>query len=52
MLSFVILGQILWRRVLERGYAGRIRTFGNVVDGESISVNVGVPALVRYCNIN
>ena len=51
MLSFVILGQILWRRVLERGYAGRIRAFGNVADGELISVNGGVPALVRYWNL-
>ncbi|XP_047343681.1 ER membrane protein complex subunit 1 isoform X1 [Vespa velutina] len=40
-------GQILWRRVLEKGYAGRIRTLGGVADGDLISVSGGVPALVR-----
>lgn len=46
-----MLGQILWRRVLEKGYAGRIRAFSNVADGELISVNGGVPAIVRYWNL-
>ncbi|CAL7933902.1 unnamed protein product [Xylocopa violacea] len=40
-------GQILWRRVLERGYAGRIRALGGVADGDLISVSGGVPAIVR-----
>ncbi|OXU30919.1 hypothetical protein TSAR_001886 [Trichomalopsis sarcophagae] len=43
-------GQILWRRVLEKGYAGRIRAMENTMDGELISVNGGVPAIVRYWN--
>ncbi|XP_011504565.1 PREDICTED: ER membrane protein complex subunit 1 [Ceratosolen solmsi marchali] len=44
-------GQILWRRVLEKGYAGRIRAFSNVADDELILVNGGVPAIVRYWNL-
>ncbi|XP_058792034.1 ER membrane protein complex subunit 1 isoform X2 [Phymastichus coffea] len=44
-------GQILWRRVLEKGCAGRIQAFSNVVSGELISVNGGVPAIVRYWNL-
>ncbi|XP_015176654.1 PREDICTED: ER membrane protein complex subunit 1 isoform X1 [Polistes dominula] len=40
-------GQILWRKVLEKGYAGRIRTLGGVADGDLISVSGGVPAIVR-----
>jgi len=40
-------GQILWRRVLEKGYGGRIRTLGGVADGDLISVSGGVPAIVR-----
>ncbi|XP_033226104.1 ER membrane protein complex subunit 1 isoform X2 [Belonocnema kinseyi] len=40
-------GQILWRRVLERGYAGRIRALGGIAEGELISVSGGVPAIVR-----
>ncbi|XP_076766760.1 ER membrane protein complex subunit 1 isoform X2 [Xylocopa sonorina] len=40
-------GQILWRRVLERGYAGQIRALGGVTDGDLISVSGGVPAIVR-----
>lgn len=40
-------GQILWRRVLEKGYGGRIRTLGGVTDGDLISVSGGVPAIVR-----
>ncbi|XP_017764681.1 PREDICTED: ER membrane protein complex subunit 1 isoform X2 [Eufriesea mexicana] len=40
-------GQILWRRILEKGYAGRIRALGGVTDGDLISVSGGVPAIVR-----
>ncbi|KYN02180.1 PREDICTED: ER membrane protein complex subunit 1 [Cyphomyrmex costatus] len=40
-------GQILWRRVLEKGYGGHIRTLGGVADGDLISVSGGVPAVVR-----
>ncbi|KAG7213130.1 hypothetical protein KM043_002446 [Ampulex compressa] len=40
-------GQILWRRVLEKGCAGRIRALGGVADGHLISVSGGVPAIVR-----
>ncbi|KAK2577572.1 hypothetical protein KPH14_012733 [Odynerus spinipes] len=40
-------GQILWRRVLEKGYAGRIHTLGGIADGDLISVSGEVPALVR-----
>ncbi|XP_043497857.1 ER membrane protein complex subunit 1 isoform X1 [Polistes fuscatus] len=40
-------GQILWRKVLEKGYAGRIRTLGGIADGDLISVSGGVPAIVR-----
>ncbi|XP_014469109.1 PREDICTED: ER membrane protein complex subunit 1 isoform X2 [Dinoponera quadriceps] len=40
-------GQILWRRVLEKGYSGHIRTLGGVADGDLISVSGGVPAIVR-----
>ncbi|KMQ96597.1 er membrane protein complex subunit 1-like isoform x2 protein [Lasius niger] len=40
-------GQILWRRVLEKGYGGHIRTLGGVADGDLISVSGGVPAIVR-----
>ncbi|XP_012531271.1 ER membrane protein complex subunit 1 isoform X2 [Monomorium pharaonis] len=40
-------GQILWRRVLEKGYGGHIRTLGGVTDGDLISVSGGVPAIVR-----
>ncbi|XP_011264127.1 ER membrane protein complex subunit 1 isoform X1 [Camponotus floridanus] len=38
-------GQIIWRRVLEKG--GHIRTLGGVADGDLISVSGGVPAIVR-----
>ncbi|XP_011630029.1 ER membrane protein complex subunit 1 isoform X2 [Pogonomyrmex barbatus] len=40
-------GQILWRRVMEKGYGGRIRTLGGIADGDLISVSGGVPAIVR-----
>ncbi|XP_043801911.1 ER membrane protein complex subunit 1 isoform X1 [Apis laboriosa] len=40
-------GQILWRRVLEKGYAGQIRALGGVTDEDLVSVNGGVPAIVR-----
>ncbi|GAB1869371.1 ER membrane protein complex subunit 1 [Camponotus japonicus] len=40
-------GQIIWRRVLEKGYGGHIRTLGGVADGDLISVSGGVPAIVR-----
>ncbi|XP_076287604.1 ER membrane protein complex subunit 1 isoform X1 [Lasioglossum baleicum] len=40
-------GQILWRRVLEKGYAGHIRAMGGVADGDLVSVSGGVPAIVR-----
>ncbi|KOC59525.1 ER membrane protein complex subunit 1, partial [Habropoda laboriosa] len=40
-------GQILWRRVLEKGYAGQIRAIGGISDGDLISVSGGVPAIVR-----
>ncbi|XP_071864290.1 ER membrane protein complex subunit 1 isoform X2 [Bombus fervidus] len=40
-------GQILWRRVLEKGYAGRIRALGGITDGDLVSVSGGVPAIVR-----
>lgn len=44
---FSCLGQILWRRVLEKGYGGRIRALGGVTDGDLVSVSGGVPAIVR-----
>lgn len=47
----IILGQILWRRVLEKGLAGRIRGFSNGANGELISVSGEVPAIVRYWNL-
>ncbi|XP_078041863.1 ER membrane protein complex subunit 1 isoform X2 [Augochlora pura] len=40
-------GQILWRRVLEKGYAGHIRAMGGVADGDLVSISGGVPAIVR-----
>ena len=40
-------GQILWRRVLEKGYAGHIRALGGASDGDLVSVSGGVPAIVR-----
>ncbi|KZC03992.1 ER membrane protein complex subunit 1 [Dufourea novaeangliae] len=40
-------GQILWRRVLEKGYAGHIRALGGIADGDLVSVSGGVPAIVR-----
>ncbi|XP_012144585.1 ER membrane protein complex subunit 1 isoform X2 [Megachile rotundata] len=40
-------GQILWRRVLEKGCAGHIRALGGVTDGDLVSVSGGVPAIVR-----
>ncbi|XP_012286292.1 ER membrane protein complex subunit 1 isoform X2 [Orussus abietinus] len=40
-------GQILWRRVLEQGYTGRIHALRIIADGSLISVNGGVPAIVR-----
>ncbi|XP_076174613.1 ER membrane protein complex subunit 1 isoform X2 [Ptiloglossa arizonensis] len=40
-------GQILWRRVLEKGYAGHIHALGGVADGDLVSVSGGVPAIVR-----
>ena len=47
------LGQILWRKVLEKGYAGRIQAFSNAADSELVTVNGGVPAfIVRYWNLN
>lgn len=42
-----VIGQILWRRVLEKGYDGHIRILGGVADGDLISVSGGVPAIVR-----
>lgn len=47
MFIYNTIGQILWRRVLEKGYGGRIRTLGGVADGDLISVSGGVPAIVR-----
>ncbi|KAK0181962.1 hypothetical protein PV327_000139 [Microctonus hyperodae] len=44
-------GQILWRRVLERGYAGKIHALGGVADGDLISVSGGVPAIVRVWDL-
>ncbi|XP_014599099.1 PREDICTED: ER membrane protein complex subunit 1 isoform X1 [Polistes canadensis] len=40
-------GQILWRKILEKGYAGHIRAIGGIADGDLISVSGGVPAIVR-----
>lgn len=40
-------GQIIWRRVLEKGYSGHIRALGGITDGDFITVSGGVPALVR-----
>ncbi|XP_015606269.1 ER membrane protein complex subunit 1 isoform X2 [Cephus cinctus] len=40
-------GQILWRRVFERGYAGRIHALSGISDGDFVTVSGGVPALVR-----
>lgn len=40
-------GQLLWRRVLEKGYAGQIRALGGVADGDLVSISGGVPAIVR-----
>ncbi|XP_043249487.1 ER membrane protein complex subunit 1 isoform X2 [Colletes gigas] len=40
-------GQILWRRVLEKGSAGHIHALGGVADGDLVSVSGGVPAIVR-----
>ena len=40
-------GQILWRRVLEKGYTGHIRALGGASDGDLVSVSGGVPAIVR-----
>lgn len=47
MYLLCVTGQILWRRVLEKGYGGHIRTLGGVADGDLISVSGGVPAIVR-----
>ncbi|KAG8036512.1 hypothetical protein G9C98_003834 [Cotesia typhae] len=44
-------GQILWRRVLERGYAGKIHALGGISDGKLISVSGGVPAIVRVWDL-
>ncbi|XP_076656001.1 ER membrane protein complex subunit 1 isoform X4 [Halictus rubicundus] len=44
-------GQILWRRVLEKGYAGHIRAMGGVADGDLVSVSGGVPAIVRAWDV-
>ena len=44
-------GQIIWRRVFERGYAGRIRALGGVADGNLISVSGGVPTIVRVWDL-
>lgn len=44
-------GQILWRKVLERGYAGKIHALGGISDGELISVSGGVPAIVRVWDL-
>ncbi|XP_015111319.1 ER membrane protein complex subunit 1 isoform X2 [Diachasma alloeum] len=44
-------GQIIWRRVLERGYAGRIRSLSGVADGDLITVSGGVPAIVRVWDL-
>ncbi|XP_057338794.1 ER membrane protein complex subunit 1 isoform X3 [Microplitis mediator] len=44
-------GQILWRRVLERGYAGKIHALGGISDGDLISVSGGVPAIVRVWDL-
>ncbi|XP_076628542.1 ER membrane protein complex subunit 1 isoform X2 [Colletes latitarsis] len=40
-------GQILWRRVLEKGSAGHIHALGGVADGDLVSVSGGVPTIVR-----
>ncbi|XP_017885451.1 ER membrane protein complex subunit 1 isoform X2 [Ceratina calcarata] len=40
-------GQILWRRVLEKGEPGNILAIGGIQDGELVTVNGGVPAIVR-----
>uniref|UniRef100_A0ABD2XHY3 ER membrane protein complex subunit 1 n=1 Tax=Trichogramma kaykai TaxID=54128 RepID=A0ABD2XHY3_9HYME len=50
-LSIKFAGQLLWRRVLEKGYAGHIRAFGHANDKELVTVNGGVPAIVRYWNV-
>ncbi|XP_014216207.1 ER membrane protein complex subunit 1 isoform X2 [Copidosoma floridanum] len=44
-------GQILWRRLFEKGYAGQVRAFANVANGEFVSVSGNVPAIVRYWNL-
>ncbi|XP_066599406.1 ER membrane protein complex subunit 1 isoform X2 [Prorops nasuta] len=40
-------GQILWRRVLEKGYAGKIHALGGIAEGDLITVSGGVPTIVR-----
>lgn len=47
MTFYSVSGQILWRRILEKGSAGKIRYLGGVADGELVSVSGGVPAIVR-----
>ncbi|XP_044011257.1 ER membrane protein complex subunit 1 isoform X2 [Aphidius gifuensis] len=44
-------GKILWRRVLERGYAGKIHALGGVASGDLISVSGSVPAIVRVWDL-
>ncbi|XP_063985411.1 ER membrane protein complex subunit 1 isoform X2 [Diachasmimorpha longicaudata] len=44
-------GQIIWRRVLERGCAGRIRSLSGGGDGDLITVSGGVPAIVRVWDL-
>ncbi|KAJ8672798.1 hypothetical protein QAD02_004058 [Eretmocerus hayati] len=44
-------GHILWRKVFEKGCAGRIRALSNVAEGKLITVSGRVPALVRYWNL-
>lgn len=41
------LGQILWRRVLEQGCAGRVQALGGITDGDLVTVSGAVPAIVR-----
>lgn len=47
----LILGQILWRRVLERGSGGRIRALSGIENELLISVSGGIPAIVRVWDL-
>lgn len=44
-------GQILWRRVLERGSGGRIRALSGIENELLISVSGGIPAIVRVWDL-